>query len=173
MSPSADQAEAVEAQPTVPAKLLDQGEVVVLAMKPSAWYVLLVSWPVLLAAALVAIAACLLHSAGHGRMALVLCAAAICLRIFVACCQWIGILYVLTNKRVMRLYGVARVEVVSQSLLEITEVSIVSTALETPLGVGSICFAGRQGVLVEPTWTSVARPVEVKDAVNDAIGRAR
>ena len=56
---------------------------------------------------------------------------------------------------------------------EITEVSIVTGALEAPLGIGSICFYGRQGALAEATWTSVARPVEARDAINDTIGRAQ
>ncbi len=44
-------------EPFVPAELLDDGEAIILAVKPSGWFVVLTSWPVLVSCAGVAAAA--------------------------------------------------------------------------------------------------------------------
>lgn len=57
MTPSADSASAPARIKTIAPEalgLLDDGELILLAVKPSGWFLLLSSWPVLVAAAAVA-----------------------------------------------------------------------------------------------------------------------
>ena len=176
MTPSADPANAATAETFVPDKLLDEGEVVLLAIKPSGWFVLLVSYPVLVAAALVAagayLAGGLFDSARSQQVVLMLAVAAGCLRVMFACFQWVGRLYVLTNKRVMRIRGVMRVDVFTCPLKQIGKVLPSATLLERLLRVGTLQFDISDSNRPQARWLHVARPAEVYETLLDALRRA-
>ena len=114
--------EGVEVQPApglltygqaVPQEVLDGGEIVVLAIKPSMWYLVLVSirW-------LAAVAVVILLSPSLGRalpafpdsMVMQLALGITAVRLIAALLQWSSRLYVLTNRRVMCYRGVLQVK---------------------------------------------------------------
>jgi len=169
MSPSADQAGALGISQTVSEALLRDGEEIILAVKPSGWYVLLVSWPVLVAAATVAVASGVLGFSGPRQVVPFACAAAACLRVVLACCQWVGLLYVLTNRRVMRVRGILRSDACWCELAKIAEVAISAGPLEGLLGLASLLFLEAGGRCSQVCWTNLARPAEVQQAVRSAI----
>ena len=177
MSPPAEPANlAVEAADLVPAERLDNGEVVILAVKPSRWLALLVSWPVVVVAAVVTGAACaaarLWAAAVNEEMVALLCSAAACTRVTVGCLQWLGRLYVLTDRRVMRFGGVFRQAFWHCPLRDVREAHLSATLPERLLGVGSLLFEFRDERRSGGHWMHLADPREVLRIVEEARNRA-
>ena len=157
--------------------LLGEGEVVILAVKPSAWFVLLVSWQVLLG--LVAIAACAylaeqwVGSVGLTQAALLACLACGCARIIVACFQWMGRLYMLTNLRVLRIRGLSALDVVQCPLKHVRKTSLSASPFERLLGLGALVFHRKDEQTEALRWVAVANAADVRNVVEEAIARGR
>jgi len=191
MSPSAEPASgrAEVSAHLVPANLLGDGEVVILAIKPSNWFVLIVSLPVLASAAVVAAAAYLVdrhHVPTPEHAIFFLAALAATARVAAGCWQWLGRTYVLTNLRVVVVRGLLSVRVTSADLAGLDEAVLAPSLPERLLGVGSIyCLPRRSGgggsdarkafsaARAAVSWSTVAGPREVQEVLDDAIRRAR
>jgi len=171
VSPSADQVNALEVPDAVSEALLQDGEEIILALKPSGWYVLLISCPVLVAAGVVAVASELFGFAGPRQAVPVLCAVAVCLRLVVACCQWMGVLYLLTNKRVMRVRGLLRADSCWCELRKISQVIVSASTLEGLIGLGSLMFQQENASCQEACWVNIDSPRQVQQAVEGALKR--
>jgi uncharacterized membrane protein YdbT with pleckstrin-like domain len=161
----------------VPARLLEDGEIVILAIKPSGWFVVLSSFPVLVAAAAVA---AVVHFTGEflgsqatQRAVLALCVVAACVRVLVGALQWMSRLYVLTDRRVIRVRGVLHEEVCQRLLRQIANVTLAASAPERLMGVGSLYLDVAGGAAGSIDWTYLARPGEVRQIVADAVSRAK
>ncbi len=179
MSPAAEPADlTAEAEAALPAELLADGEVILLAVKPSRWFVALVSWPVLLLAA-VAVAVAHLANTAFGATMDVETIALACLavagaRLAVAAFQWAGRLYVLTDRRVIRLRGLLRADLGDRHLRDIQAVHRAATQPERLLGVGSLLFECSDAApLGEAHWTHLADPESVARAIEEARAKAR
>lgn len=164
------------AEPLVPAGVLKDGETVLLAIKPSGWFPLLVSWPVLVIVGLVALVA---YVAGeHFDLniprgpVMILCLTAACLRIVVACMQWLGRMYILTDRRIMRVRGVVRTDVVSWVLKDVRGLSLSAGRLDQLLGIASLLVVAGDDDTPQPAWTHLARPIEVHRIVSQAAHRS-
>lgn len=179
MSPSAEPAHLAAADAAlVPAECLQDGEVVILAVKPSRWLVLLVSWPWVLLAIAVAVATVLvsdgLGSAGTWRAVALACSAVACARVTIACFQWQGRLYVLTDRRVLRFRGVFREDVYACPLKHIHRFHLAATLPERALTLASLFFEPDDDAPPgEGHWICLARPQEVHRLVEEAWRRAR
>ena len=190
MTPSADSATIAAEEAIVPADLLEDGELILLAVKPSGWFVLLVSWPVLAAAGVVTAAAYLAHgvlpTTALQHLVLLICIAAGCLRVVLACFQWLGQLYVLTDRRVIRIRGVIHVDLLACPLKQVRQVVLTAAILERPLHLGSLYFevsrqhpedqhngADASGDPADANWTHIAHAAEIHEIVLNAIRRAR
>jgi len=162
----------------LPQQLLNDGEVVILAVKPSVWFVLLSAWPAIAVAtgvmALGYVALPMIETQiTYSRPVLaMLCASAVLIQLFLSCCQWTGRLYVLTNVRVLRIRGVFRVDVFQCPLIKIRQATLTAVRLERLCGVGTIVFDA-ETASDEPCWLHIARPAEVNDKLQDALRRAR
>ena len=158
-------------------KLLDGGEVILLATRPSGWFVLLASWPVLAVAALVCATTAIGHKASSislpWRSVFFLCGVITSIRLALACTEWVGQLYILTTQRVLRLSGVFKATIDDCPLRTIAETVTAASGTERMLGVANLLFKDDQGQALEPTWTCLARPDEIRQAVEDAINRAK
>jgi len=177
MSPSAEPAASVGAEALVPQRVLQDGEVVILAIKPSPWFVLEVSWPVVVIAALAA-AAVLLGLEIFGpfvgtQTALGICVTVACVRFFVGCFQWTARLYVLTNRRVIRIRGVVRESIFSCPLKRLRKAQPSAVLFERMVGVGSLLLMTVESEYPAAEWSCIARPAEVERIVNEAIRRAQ
>jgi len=177
MSPQAEPTSAAVAEPAVPAKLLEEGEIVILAIKPSLWFVLISSWSVLAVVGIVALVALLAGEVPGAwvprRIIFSLCFVVGVVRVMVAGFQWAGRLYILTNRRLMGICGVVSVDVSQCPLRQIGEVVPCVSRLERPLGLGSLFFKDREGSVCEADWVNLARPGDVEQLVNEAIGKTR
>jgi len=174
--PTGGAAIALTVEQLVPAHLLDGGEIGLFAIKPSLWFIPLTSarWIIL---SIVLFAAANIswvtpHVAGYLRlMGCVGCAG----RLFWAMLQWASRLYVLTNRRVLRLRGVFNVELFQCELTRVQSVVLSASLPERIVGTGTILIqtAGALGsVGGTAAWRIVARPLEVHQKLSDAIRRA-
>jgi hypothetical protein len=178
MTPSADPTTvAAPGLTVVPARLLDGGEVVILAVKPSGWFCLLTSLPVLTMGAVFVVVAGL---AGHrlpgpltaGSVALFWVSVS-ALRLVVAWVQWMGRLYILTNRRILRVSGGFRREICQCPLRHVAKTAVSVSVTEKLLGVGNLSFESSNPSARQAPWTHIGNPLEVQQIVNEAISRAR
>lgn len=156
---------------------LQDGEAIILAVKPSRWFVLLASWPVVLLALMVAGAT---WAAGEfygakedPRLVVLVCSGVACTRVTIACFQWHARLYILTDRRVLRIRGILREDVYQCPLKDIRDLRLVVTLPERPLGVGTLLFQRDKPDNNEGDWFHLARPAEVERAVREALSRTR
>jgi hypothetical protein len=91
----------------------------------------------------------------------------------VACFQWLGRVYVLTDKRVLRIRGVLRADVFQCPLRRITRTAVTATFGERMLALGSLFFEAGEVDAAQAGWICIARPQEVRRTVEEAIHRAR
>ena len=169
-------AEAIVAAELIPAHLLDGGEIVIFAIKPSLWFIVFTSfrW---LAAMLAVIVVALFAGDRVPRVSGVfvvqsalLAAAA---RLVVGMMQWVSRLYVLTNRRIMRLTGVFRIDIF-ECLLTRIEGTVLSVAwYERVTGTGTIHFTTTPGGGVEVSWNHLDSAAEIHERVRSAIHRAK
>lgn len=159
----------------VPAHLLDGGEVVHFAVKPSAWFVVIVSlrWLALAVAVAVLARRDLFPHASQWylyQLAVVLAGA----RLAWAILEWVSRLYVLTNRRVMRIRGVFNVELFECPLGKLQNTYATFSVPERLTRVGTITFqtaAGPPGGAA--SWKIVSRPLEIHEKLREAMRRDR
>jgi hypothetical protein len=179
MSPISPPASAaLPAEAAVAERLLQDGEIVILAIKPSRWFVVLVSLPVLWAALLVGLVATIAGQAILGATSKntvwAICAAAAALRLLLACVQWAGRWYILTNFRLVQVRGLFRTDVTHHDLVRVakTFVHLGATGRVLP-SVGSLLFDTLDGADRPPPWIHILRPAEIEEIVDQAIRHAR
>lgn len=180
MSPSpTDAVSPALAAATVPEGMLNEGEVIILSIRPSPWFIILESRQVLTAAFLLPVMVFIAMNTLNFRVGLGVtnlawwCAAAGVLRLTLAGFQWMGRLYVLTNARVLRISGVIRTDVFNCPLKAIVDVQLSSMIVERPLDIGSVTFVTAKGESIENAWLHVPRLHHVYDLITKAIARLR
>ena len=161
---------------TVPQTLLDDGEIVFLAIKPACWFMIILSLPgialVLVIAAGMCMSATIINSELLLRSSLIVGAGGVSLRLVIASFQWLGRLYVLTNRRVFWTRGVGRVELHQRILHELSATTLQADLAERTLALGSLYFVDTAGCSSDDGWLCIAQPKEVKQIVDDAISQA-
>ncbi len=170
------QHEAIAAAELVPAHLLDGGEIVIFAIKPSVWFVVFSSFRWLAAMALIILAA-----ASGGNLipwfdSVIILQSAVLLagaRVLVAMMQWVSRLYVLTNRRILRLTGIFHVDLFECPLTQIEKTALTTAWYERLTGTGTILFATTPAGAVEVSWNHVDGPAELHERVRSAIHRAK
>ena len=179
--------EGVEARPApgllaygqiVPTDQLDGGEIIILALKPSMWYLVLVSVRWLVGAALVIIVAPWLVSiypafsdqmrGGVTQSAIIITAA----RLILALLQWSSRLYVLTNQRVMCYRGVIHVALFEARLVHLRNTYVNERRFERLCNVGSIGFSLQGGRQIDAWWDQVSKPHDIHQRIRRAIEKA-
>ncbi|MBL7220926.1 MAG: hypothetical protein ISS69_12480 [Phycisphaerae bacterium] len=176
MSPSASQSISMSRE-SVMQHLLGDGELVLLTVKPSAWFVLLTSVRTLAVLALVAVSGHYLGRVipmGRGPQTVeVLCGILALGRLIAACCQWSATLYVLTNRRVLRIRGGIKVAIIGCALTDIRHTALLITGLIERLGrVGTLFFQTDSGNLTGGEWLHISRPGDVLAMIDKAVRQA-
>ena len=178
MTPSAEPTsrQADIAAHLVPADLLSGGEIIILAIKPSGWFVLLASLPVLVSALVVAVIAYVvdIYSSWSAAEAVIcLCAAVVVIRLTWACWQWLGRTYVLTDRRIVTVRGLLHVRVSAAALTDIRRAVLTATIAERLFGTGGIYYLTDSENTPAVAWNTVAQPVEVHEIVTKTIERSK
>lgn len=169
---------ALPAEAAVAERLLRDGEIIILAVKPSRWFVPLVTWPVLCGAALAGVVAVVAGRSLIGetspRTVWSFCAAVVGVRLVLASIQWAGRWYILTNHRLVQVRGLHKVDLVGHELrrIEKTFVHLGAPGRLLP-SVGTLLFDTVDGADRPPPWIHVSNPDEIERLVDEAIRHAR
>jgi Bacterial PH domain len=163
-------------------QVLRDGELVLLVLNPSLWFILFQSIRFAAAVVLVLLCARVLgdrHQFVHGIAYFETGAFLIGGRLMFAVVQWMRRLYVLTDRRVIRLAGVFSVDVFECPLRKVAQTRVTTSFKERICRVGSIEIqpceppGGSEETLAAIVWQTVPRPIEVNERLAAAIRRAK
>lgn len=161
---------------TVPAQLLDGGEVVILAVKPSLWFLVFdpIRWvavSVLLLLGVAWLAQSSLWDVSLNAVAPVV-GIALGLRLLVSVLRWVSRVYVLTNRRVMCICGVLRPDIWECVLVRVRNTRLTAEPQEKLVGLGTIEFITEEQPAPQRAWRYISRSEEVHAEVRKAIQHA-
>jgi len=167
---------AIAQEGAVALKFLEGGEAILFAIRPSLWFMPIVSGPVVLAATVLAAA---VHFGGP-RLSLELPPYALWMlwviaamgRLSFAGVQWMGRLYVLTNRRVITVCGLTRFQVRQCPLAKVRGVDLSAGPSERLLGLASLSFRVCDGQEALGQWVNLARAAEVRLRIEEAVRRS-
>ncbi len=175
-APSAT-APALATEAMLPARVLEEGELVILAIRPHPLSVLLVSLPVVAVSALIWIGVYITE--GLFRFPLpsqgiaLICVFSVLLRLLLASFQWAGRLYLLTTRRVLWVNGISTFNVVQCPLHKVHDLRLSLTTPERMAGLGSLHFTFGEDKTYSGSWINISKPRQVLQTVQDAISRVR
>ncbi|NOX58381.1 MAG: PH domain-containing protein [Planctomycetes bacterium] len=156
-------------------QILDGGELVLMAIKPSLWFVVFDAARWMIFGAMLLIVAMLpsVPIAGLSRRTLTqLGVAIVIIRLGAAFLRWVSRFYILTNRRVMRVRGVFNVDIKSCPLLSIRNTTVTVAPYERVTRLGTILFASDDVPCDDFHWFQINRVEEVHSRVRRAIERA-
>jgi|CXWL01.1.fsa_nt_gi hypothetical protein len=156
----------------IPGGVIDGGEIVILAIKPSMWRPLFDSaaWMVgswIIAALLTFLGKPITGLSMTTTVQIVLMGGTVGLG--VAILRWIPTWYVLTNRRVIHIHGIRTPRIDSCELLEIRNTFVQVGIEEKVTNLGSITFVMDKATTRPRTWRSIQRPLEVHARIRRAI----
>lgn len=162
----------------LPPEVLQPGELIILLLKPSAWFILLSSLRFLAVVGIVALA--LLWLSGPqgwrylDRRDIILLGAIACgARLFWQFLVWLSHVYVLTDRRIIRVSGVLRVSVFETALKQVQHTTAYFSIRERLFGLGSIGFATAGTAVIETWWLMINNPLEVHRTIGQTLSRYR
>jgi len=159
----------------LPGGVVDGGEIVILAIKPSMWQPAIDAAPWLIVTAVAAALAATLRFALPGvslagtiQSILIVGFA----RLAFAIARWIPKWYVLTNRRVIDVHGIRAPTISSCPLVVIRNTYLQVNPLDRLLRIGSIAFVTTHDADPPRVWHMIPRPDEVHDKLRRAIENA-
>jgi hypothetical protein len=155
--------------------IIQDGEVILLILKPSLWYVILSMLRFAAVIFIVMIAGKVFdeHLPGQPRMYVEVGTVLLAGRLMWAVLQWMSRLYILTDMRIIRLSGVFTLNVFDCPLRKIARTRILYTVREQVLGLGSIEIIPSDENYPIGLWQTISRPVAINDQIVAAINRAK
>lgn len=155
--------------------ILRDGELVLLILKPSTWFILLSSLRFIAVVLILIIAAKVFDPQlpGPYRSYAESGATFIVGRLIWAMLQWMGRLYILTDLRILSLSGVFNTEVFDCPLRKVARTRLVRGVQDQVVGVGSIEIIPTDESYPFGLWQTVGRPKEVHAQIVATISRAK
>lgn len=161
----------------IPAQLLQSGEIIILLLKPSPLFIFLAALPTVTILALITIALVAaersLHTGVGEAQVITLGLVLIVARLFWQFMEWLSRVYVLTDRRVVRVQGVLRVSIFEAPLQQLQHTHMLFSLRERAFGLGTIAFATAGTAFVEVAWVMLADPLDVHQKVVETIERYR
>jgi hypothetical protein len=154
--------------------IIRDGEIVLLALKPSLWFVLLTSLR-FIATVLIFLLAAIAWESRHNREWFYIEAAIFLIagRIMWAVLAWMGRLYVLTDLRVIRLSGVFKVDITDCALRKIGRTQVTTPLKEKVCATGTVEITPEDQSLPPIQWQTLSKALEVQDLINRTIAKAK
>jgi hypothetical protein len=155
--------------------VLRDGELVLLILRPSIWFIAL-SCLRFVAGAAVLIAVIHWHSVaqrGMVRSLVELIVSAISARLMWATLQWMSRLYILTDQRILSVTGVFHVNIFDCPLRRVARTRLIRNTLDRWTGVGSVEIIPQDESSPFGTWQTIAQPVAVHEQIIATISRAK
>lgn len=167
-----------QASAMLPADLLQGDEVIILLLKPSPLYIILSCLGTLAVITLVTIAMLWVHTRfGIGdfesRSVMLLGMILLALRISWQFMEWMSRTYVLTDRRIIRIKGVLRVEVFQCEFKRLQHTEVVLSIRERLFGLGTISFSTAGTGFPEAYWLMLRSPYAAHQRILQAINRYR
>jgi len=156
-------------------QMLQGGEIVQLMLRPSLWLIPLISLKFLGCVAIALIASKIYDDQLPGPMRFYVEAAMIIAgtRLFIATMQWYTRLYILTDRRVMQIGGIFRIQVIDCPLRRVAVARACFSTRERITRIGTIEIIPQEEPCHVCIWQMVARPREVLKIIRSAIARCR
>ena len=163
-------------QSALPAGLLADDEIVILLLRPSLLFVGLSSLASLTIIAVVTLSLALLAIRltwlpWSELAAYAMGAAVAAARLLWQCLEWWGLVYVLTDRRIVRRAGVLQVSIFEAPLRNIQHTSIFQPFRERLFGLGSIGFATAGSDIFDAFWVMIRQPFAVHKVVVETMQR--
>ena len=157
--------------------VLRDGELVILLLKPSAWFILLSSLR-FIAIDIIVISAIFVFDIDDKmhlqKLPIVEAGVFIAAgRLMWAMLQWVSRLYVLTDLRILRVGGVFNVNIFDCPLRKVARTRLLMITRERILGLGSIEIIPLDENSLEGIWQTIAGPRQVHEQVVAAINKAK
>ena len=170
-------ADPVRAAAMIPAELLQDGEIIVLLLKPHPLYIVLAPLRILVILTLATTLCVLIDTrltTGANRQSILLVGITLILaRLFWQFLEWLSRVYVMTDRRLIAVAGVLRVRVFETPLQNITHSEMLFSIRERLFGLGTLGFYTAGTGMVEAYWVMLAAPLEVHRQVVEALRRYR
>ena len=161
----------------LPAELLQPGEIIILLLKPSAWFIVLAPLRTLTLIIIFTIIAYGINSRTnlhYSSQNIVLIGMALLLvRLFWQFLEWLSRVYVLTDRRIITVAGVIRVLVFETTLKNIQHTNTIFSLRERLFGLGTICFATAGTAVSETFWLMLNSPLDVHQKIVQTLSRYR
>jgi len=162
----------------LPAELLQPGEIIILLLKPSPWFIVLM--PIRFIVAIVLIATFIVQLENRGinlgldqHDLIIGTLGFIGLRLFWQMLDWLSHVYVLTDQRIIRVRGVLNVHVFECPLQKIQQTDLILPLIQRLFWLGSIGFATAGTAAHEAYWLMLAKPLEVHAKIVETLRRYR
>jgi hypothetical protein len=153
--------------------ILRDGELVLMILKPSLWFIALAAMRFTAVVLIGIIAAKLWMQKGAALRVAEVGAILIAARVMWAVLQWMGRLYVLTDLRVLRLSGVFNVDIFDCPLRKVAEARLSPIFRERMLRLGTIEIVPADEACPPGEWRTIKRPVEVLETIQATVRRAK
>jgi hypothetical protein len=155
--------------------LLQDGEIVMLILKPSLWYIVLSTLRWAAAIGILLVACRIYDEQLPGRNSIYVETGLFVFggRIMWATLQWMSRLYVLTDLRILRLAGIFNLDIFDCPLRKVAATRTSFTTRERLLGLGSIDIIPSDPNCPIAQWQTIARPREVNEQITATINKAR
>lgn len=155
--------------------VIHDGEEIILALRPSIWYMALSMLPFAAVVTTIMIASKVFDDAmpGPPRLYVATGSSVLAVRFMFSILQWMSRLYVLTDLRILRLSGIFAYSIFDCPLRKIARTRVLYTMRERCCRVGSIEIIPSDETLSIDIWQTVPRPCWVNEQINHAILRAR
>ena len=158
-------------------QLLQDGETVILSIRPSPWVIIIDGgWVYFFCISLALLLAWLTHQPWAPvilpeSQIFPLLATVLSIRIVWKFLDWANRLYLLTDQRIIRRRGVIQFSLIEAPLDRIQHSAIFTRVIERVLGLGTIGFATAGSGQFEVVWEMVPNPIEVHRTVTEAVDR--
>lgn len=155
--------------------VLRDGEVVILMLRPSLWFIPFVCLRFAAVVLILMINAQIFNEQLHWHARLYNEVGVLLLvgRLMIAVLQWLGRLYILTDMRVVQMVGVFGVEISDCPLRKVGRVRVIYTVKERLLRLGSVEIIPFDDAFPVGLWQTVSRPREVHKVIVQAMRRAK
>lgn len=182
-------AAAARAAGMLPAELLQPGEIIILLLKPSAWFIILAPLRFITAFVILLITHYFISvkypglvyfptiSLGYFNLTQseipIALSLIVLIRIFWQFLEWLSRVYVLTDRRIITVAGVIRVLVFECTLENIQHTSTIFSLRERLFALGTLSFATAGTAISETYWLMLNAPLDVHQKVVQTLNRYR
>jgi hypothetical protein len=155
--------------------ILQDGEIILLILKPSIFFVVLSMLRFAAVVLIVMLGAKVFDEQvpGHPRIWVEVGSCLLVGRLMWAVLQWMSRLYILTDMRIVRLSGVFQLNIFDCPLRKVARTRILYTVRERLFRLGSIEIIPSEDQLPIGVWQTISKPVVVNDQVVAAVNRAK